>query len=239
MVRSAECEENLKNYRVDPTPEIVESVSIKQELPELPQIDPEQLLGFRYIQRREDGDYKVEVVCRCQHDATKFWAKIGDDQEEIIDYSNILGEYEQMLNQDDSTLPETWVFESIQNHRKRKGEWQVQVKWSDGSDTWKPLKAMMIDDPITCAQYALQHDLTGWKRLKSYIKREKKFVRMMKQAYLAKVRSKRQGPKYQFGIRVPCNYKEALEIDKLNGNTLWQDACKTEVDQINAYKTFC
>ena len=61
---------------------------------------------------------------------------------------------------------------------------------------------------------------------------------MLRQAYLAKVRSKREGPKYQFGIRVPCNYKEALEIDRLNGNTLWQDACKTEVDQINEYKTF-
>ena len=40
-----------------------ESVSIKQELAELPEIDPEQLLGFRYIQEREDDNYKAEVVC--------------------------------------------------------------------------------------------------------------------------------------------------------------------------------
>ena len=119
---------------------------------------------------------------RCSHDANKFWVKIGDDQEEIIHYSNILGEYEKMLQQDDSYTPDTWVFESIQQHRKRKGEWQVQVKWSDGPDTWEPLKTMAIDDPITCAQYALQHDLlhlSGWRRFRSYVKREKRFVRML------------------------------------------------------------
>ena len=100
---------------------------------------------------------------------------------------------------------------------------------------------MIADDPITCASYASQNDLLstpGWKRLKPYVKRKKKFVRMLRQAYLAKVRSKKEGPKYQFGVRVPRNYKEALELDKLNGNTLWQDACKTEVNQINEYKTF-
>ena len=81
MVRSAECRKNLKNYRVDPPPEVVESVYINNQLPELPQVDPEQLLGFRYLQHREDGDYKAEVMHRCSHDANKFWVKIGDDQE--------------------------------------------------------------------------------------------------------------------------------------------------------------
>ena len=62
VVRSAECSPDLRNYRVDPPPEIVESVSIHQDMKELPTIDPEQLLGFRYVQHRDDGDYKAKVV---------------------------------------------------------------------------------------------------------------------------------------------------------------------------------
>ena len=44
--------------------------------------------------------------------------------------------------------------------------------------------------------------------------------------------------KIKFGIEVPKNYKQALEFDKRNGNTLWQEAIKTELDQILDYKTF-
>ncbi len=46
------------------------------------------------------------------------------------------------------------------------------------------------------------------------------------------------GIKYQFGVRVPRNYREALAIDKANGNTLWQDAIQRELDQIREYDTF-
>ena len=40
------------------------------------------------------------------------------------------------------------------------------------------------------------------------------------------------------GIEVPRGYKDALRLDEQNGNTLWQDAIKTELDQINSYGTF-
>ncbi len=46
------------------------------------------------------------------------------------------------------------------------------------------------------------------------------------------------GIKYQFGIRVPCSYQEAIAIDKANGNNLWQEAIQRELDQIMEYNTF-
>ena len=46
------------------------------------------------------------------------------------------------------------------------------------------------------------------------------------------------GVKYQFGVRVPRNYREAMTIDKANGNTLWQDAMKAEIGQLFDYETF-
>ena len=34
---------------------------------------------------------------------------------------------------------------------------------------------------------------------------------------------------YKYGIWVPCNVKEALLEDKINGNTLWNDAIFREI----------
>ena len=47
-----------------------------------------------------------------------------------------------------------------------------------------------------------------------------------------------RGIKYQFGVRVPRSYHEAVALDKANGNILWQDAIQRELDQIKEYNTF-
>ena len=47
-----------------------------------------------------------------------------------------------------------------------------------------------------------------------------------------------QGPKYKFGIQVPRTKKEALRLDEMNNNTLWQDAMATEAGALMAESTF-
>ena len=116
---------------------------------------------------------------------------------------------------------------------RKKGRIEVEVDWSDGPKTWEPLSAMALQDPVTCAKYANDNYLLkmpGWKRFKSYVKREKKFIRMLRQAALCKVRQRKEGAVYKFGVRVPRNYREAIDLDALNGNTLWKDAIKKEMD---------
>ena len=54
----------------------------------------------------------------------------------------------------------------------------------------------------------------------------------------AKIRSYRHDPKYMFGFEIPRNYNHALELDKSNGNTRWQDCTKLELSQINDYSVF-
>ena len=61
---------------------------------------------------------------------------------------------------------------------------------------------------------------------------------MLRQARLYKIRQRKAGPKDQFGIRVPRHYKEAIMLDKQNGNTYRHDAIQKELDQILEYKTF-
>jgi len=77
---------------------------------------------------------------------------------------------------------------------------------------------MAEDDPVTCAKHAKDSDLLdlpGLKRFKRLAKREKKFVRMLRQAVKAK---QKNAIKYKFDIRIPRNFREAKELDKENGN---------------------
>ena len=41
-----------------------------------------------------------------------------------------------------------------------------------------------------------------------------------------------------FGFQVPRDYKEALELDKKNGNSKWYDATQVELNQIKEYQVF-
>ena len=42
----------------------------------------------------------------------------------------------------------------------------------------------------------------------------------------------------QYGVTVPNNVDQAYELDRINGNTLWEEAIKKELDAINSYETF-
>ena len=44
--------------------------------------------------------------------------------------------------------------------------------------------------------------------------------------------------KYQYGFLVPNTYEQALQLDKENGNTKWQDSTMLELNQQAEYNTF-
>ena len=46
------------------------------------------------------------------------------------------------------------------------------------------------------------------------------------------------GVQFMFGVEIPHNVKHALELDKANENTLWQDSIDLELKGINEYQTF-
>ena len=94
------------------------------------------------------------------------------------------------------------------------------------------------DDPFTCAEYAKKHDLLhldGWKRLKHIAKNQKQLTSTINKS---KIRQVRRPALYQFGFLIPKDYKQALQLDEQNGNSMWYDATKLERAQINEYKVF-
>jgi hypothetical protein len=50
----------------------------------------------------------------------------------------------------------------------------------------------------------------------------------------AKLKTYRREPFWKLGVLVPQNHAQAVELDKANGNTKWQDAKVTERSQATA-----
>ena len=67
------------------------------------------------------------------------------------------------------------------------------------------------------------------------MKNKKKLNRMVKQVQLYTLRT---ATRIKFGIKIPRDHAEAMAFDKANGNSLWADAEKLELDQLYEYKTF-
>ena len=66
-------------------------------------------------------------------------------------------------------------------------------------------------------------NLQDGKDSKALAKMQGKLFRLINQVKLRNFRNK---PKFKYGYEIPKNFKHAVEIDKRNGNTLWQDATK-------------
>ena len=46
------------------------------------------------------------------------------------------------------------------------------------------------------------------------------------------------GKRCKFGVRVPFGVKQAMMSDEENGNTLWLEAMKKELECLNRWKVF-
>ena len=224
------------------------------QLDPIPIVDPEGLIGRTFLMDTQDDGQKFRarvIEAINAHDEKvannpellRFRCSINNDQyEEILAYNDIV--HHLYLDQESENL---WKFKEIishegplsQNDKNYKGSrYNLTIRWENDEVTSEPLVQFAKDDPVSCAQYALDNDLLsteGWKRFRYIAKNQKKLKRMVRQA---KLRSYKTSPKYMFGFQVPRNYAEALILDQRNGNTRWQDCTKLELQQLQEYNTF-
>ncbi len=212
----------------------------------LPTLDPLDLIGRTFLRERDvDGTiHRAEVIKRIEglDDATdQFLVRLGDGtREDVMTYDAVVHALDQQLLREANQSEEEkiWIFHEVMSHRRNGRTWDVLIRWEDDSQTWEPLGAIWRSDPVTLAKYAKENDLLhidGWKRLRAYVKNDKKFQRLQRQVRL---NSMRDGPRIKFGVRIPRDYAEAILFDTKNKNTLWQDGTATEMNQLYEYKTF-
>jgi hypothetical protein len=107
--------------------------------------------------------------------------------------------------------------------------WYLLIKWKDGTESWKPLKDIKECYPINAAVYAENNNLlneVGFAWWAPFTLRKRNRI-------LKAVKSRIVDKSSKYGIRLPKTVKEALEFDKLNGDTLWTDAISKEMKNVS------
>jgi hypothetical protein len=109
--------------------------------------------------------------------------------------------------------------------------WQVCCQWKNGSTSWENLADLKESHPLETAEYAVTqgidhkpafnwwvpHVLKMRDRIISLV--HKRTTRYLKRTH-------------KFGIEVPKTVKEALALNRKNGNTLWADAIAKEMKEV-------
>ena len=133
---------------------------------------------------------------------------------------------------DGSDITQQDAFVTTQTGTKRRREttkgWQILVEWKDGSTSWVQLKDLKESYPVQLAEYAVQAKISEEPAFAWWCP----YVIRKRNRIISKVKSKYWQRTHKYGIRVPHSVKEAIEIDTINGNTLWQDAIRDEMVNI-------
>ena len=89
------------------------------------------------VEQIDDGDYKEE-----------------ESEIEVEDVSMDL------LNNQEAEEKEFFEIDSILGHRHEgNNRIRINIKWSDGSNTWERLFRVRVDAPQALAEYAMEHNL--------------------------------------------------------------------------------
>jgi hypothetical protein len=113
------------------------------------------------------------------------------------------------------------------------------VEWNDINKTksWVNYFALSLSNPKPIVSFARNNNLLEkipFCHLTQYC-RSNTAVDI---ARILKVSTSPAGIKYKFGIQVLKGIKNAIDLDKNNGNQLWQETIRTVLKQLTDYQTF-
>ena len=98
-------------------------------------------------------------------------------------------------------------------------------EWKDGSTSWERLADLKESYPIELAEYAVQQGIDHEPAFAWWapyvLKRRDRIIATVNKRYAKRT--------HKFGFEIPKTVERAKEIDKENGNTLWQDAIAKEM----------
>ena len=113
-------------------------------------------------------------------------------------------------------------------HRRTTVGWKLLVKWSDGSETWVPLKDMKESHPVEVADFAKARGIADEPAFSWWVP----YMLRKRDVIISKVKSRIRKTTHKYGIEMATSVDHAYEIDKGNGNTLWRDAIKKEMTNV-------
>ena len=106
--------------------------------------------------------------------------------------------------------------------------WKLLCKWKDSSTSWVPLKDIKESYPIQVAEYSINNKLSeepafAW-WVRHVLRKRDRIIKKVKSSYLRKT--------HKYGIEIPKNVEQAIQLDIDNGNTYWMDAIEKEMKNV-------
>ena len=106
--------------------------------------------------------------------------------------------------------------------------WRVKIRWTDQSTDWLTLSQVKNSNPIELAEYAVAKGIEKEPAFNWWVPHTlRKRTRMIN-----KVATRMKKQNMKFGVVMPTTVKEALALDKENGNTYWKDAIAMEYERV-------
>ena len=105
--------------------------------------------------------------------------------------------------------------------------WELLIQWTDGSTSWLPLSIVKESYPVQVAEFAFARDIQNKPAFKWWV-----YHTLKKRDYLIhkiKTSTPHRKGRMKFGIKIPYTVEEALQLDRENGNNLWQEAIEKEM----------
>ena len=172
----------------------------------------------------EDG-YRVPVAANVI--AENLFNQVNDDGYGLMVLDGIVGH---RTDGNEVTGDDAFIVSSNGTRRRKettKGH-HVLLKWKDGTSTWNTLKDVKDSYPVQLATYAIENNLDKTPAFAWWVP----YVIRKRNRIINKLKSKYWSRTHKYGIRIPKNVAEALEIDRENGNTLWWDAIMLEMKNV-------
>ena len=168
----------------------------------------------------EVSSYGANVI------AENMWAQCDLDGQQQILLDAII---DYRVDEDAIKPADAFVFVNGRQYPKKttKGV-HLCVQWKDGSTSWERLADLKESYPIEVAEFAVSRGLDQQPAFAWWVSA----VLRKRNRIIAAVNNRFVKKDFMFGIQVPRNVTEAIALDRENGNTLWQDAIKKEMDAV-------
>ena len=104
-----------------------------------------------------------------------------------------------------------------QQYKRSTKDWEVCVRWKNGSTTWEKLSNFKECYPVQTAKYSATNDIDTETAFNYWVphtlKKRDSVISLVK-----KRQTRYMKKTHKFGIEMPNTVKEAAELDKKNGD---------------------
>ena len=127
---------------------------------------------------------------------------------------------------DRTAIPKGEGFHTSHNTLKKMTRgWKLQVLWKDGTTEWVSLKALKESNPVELAGYAKAHHIDDEPAFYWWVRD----VLRKRQRIIGKLKRKYWCTMHKFGICLPKDARETLQIDEDTGTDFWKRAIEKEL----------